>query len=361
MELSLAIPDLRKRLREAATDRAATREIGLRASREVLDRFTWDKTAAQVSDRLAALAAQSPTSRPRHSSPPRPLLSLVVAARNDEATLGELLGSLTSAVEETVVVDAESEDRTGLLAREYGAVVLKARWDSSWSQIWNRGLGRATSRWILCLRGDERIEDRQMRQLRKLLEELETGTAAVSLVQPVVHGDYPPVALRQIRVVRNHHQWFFDLRAGAIELSLTRGGGRSVPAEIPIESLAERHPPAERTSRYLQARQILQIDATELVNPFWPLFNLGRFHFAHGDYFHAECYLHDALRRLPATEPASREVLELLIHCHLRTGDPHRAEELRQEARGRFPGETTWTALQEAVGRLLRDSTQVSV
>jgi glycosyltransferase involved in cell wall biosynthesis len=54
-------------------------------------------------------------------SPPRPLLSVVVTVRNEEAHLGQLLDSLAAQEPpfEIVLVDAESRDRTVAIAEEF--------------------------------------------------------------------------------------------------------------------------------------------------------------------------------------------------------------------------------------------------
>ncbi len=84
-------------------------------------------------------------------------LSVLITAKNEEATLPGALASVAGwAAEVVVVVDAASTDRTEELAREAGARVCRNPFLSSAQQI-NFGLQLCCNPWVLVLDADERV------------------------------------------------------------------------------------------------------------------------------------------------------------------------------------------------------------
>lgn len=51
--------------------------------------------------------------------------SVIVPARNEEGTIGEVLGSVRNLTDDLIVVDGHSTDRTATIARQYGAKVVE--------------------------------------------------------------------------------------------------------------------------------------------------------------------------------------------------------------------------------------------
>ena len=78
--------------------------------------------------------------------------------RNEERDLGRCLASVTGVVDEIVVVDTGSTDRTAAIAAAYGARLLAHAWRDDFSAARNCALEHATGRWILVLDADEVLE-----------------------------------------------------------------------------------------------------------------------------------------------------------------------------------------------------------
>lgn len=77
---------------------------------------------------------------------------------NDEAdSLDACLTSLTGLVDEIVVVDTGSTDRTVAVAEQHGAVVAHEPWQGDFAAPRNRSLDLATGDWILAVDADEEV------------------------------------------------------------------------------------------------------------------------------------------------------------------------------------------------------------
>jgi glycosyltransferase involved in cell wall biosynthesis len=84
----------------------------------------------------------------------RPTVSLIVITRDEEALIGQCLGSAKSFCDELVVVDSLSTDRTVAIANDLGARVFQQEFTDYVRQK-QSALDRATSDWVLLLDADE--------------------------------------------------------------------------------------------------------------------------------------------------------------------------------------------------------------
>jgi glycosyltransferase involved in cell wall biosynthesis len=85
------------------------------------------------------------------------LLSAALIARDEEEFLGACLRSLDGLVDEVVVVDTGSADRTAQIAESQGARVFRAPWTDDFSAARNQALDLARGEWILYIDADERV------------------------------------------------------------------------------------------------------------------------------------------------------------------------------------------------------------
>ena len=88
----------------------------------------------------------------------QPTLSLAMMVRDEEEMLEEALLSVRDLVDEMIVMDTGSEDRTVEIARDLGATVSFFEWCDSFSAARNETLKRATGDWVFVLDADERVK-----------------------------------------------------------------------------------------------------------------------------------------------------------------------------------------------------------
>jgi hypothetical protein len=86
-----------------------------------------------------------------------PTITLCMIVRDEEAMLPGCFESVRELVDEIVVVDTGSVDRTRQIAEEAGAKVFERPWDNDFAAPRNLGIAHATSDWVLVLDADERL------------------------------------------------------------------------------------------------------------------------------------------------------------------------------------------------------------
>ncbi len=84
-------------------------------------------------------------------------LSAALIVRDEERFLDDCLDSLSGWVDEVVVVDTGSQDRTRDIARSRGARLLRHRWRDDFAAARNVALDACNGDWILYIDADERV------------------------------------------------------------------------------------------------------------------------------------------------------------------------------------------------------------
>ncbi|MBI5243325.1 MAG: glycosyltransferase [Elusimicrobia bacterium] len=95
-------------------------------------------------------------------------ISLCMIAKNEESCIAKALASVRDYVDEIILVDTGSTDKTCHIASCYGAKIYHHPWGDDFSESRNHSLGYATGDWILILDADETINYLDMIYLREL-------------------------------------------------------------------------------------------------------------------------------------------------------------------------------------------------
>ncbi len=168
--------------------------------------------------------------------PPRVSLCLIV--KNAEASLPACLASTADLVDEIILVDTGSTDRTKKVANDFNVRLVDFAWIDSFSAARNACLGHARGDWIFYLDADECLDEANREKLRALLGGLgKENTAYLMTVRSRLAKDRePPVAVARVCLFRNRpeHRWKYRVHEQILPALLATGA--SVHAtEVVIE------------------------------------------------------------------------------------------------------------------------------
>lgn len=96
-------------------------------------------------------------------------ISLCMIVKNEEDNILSCLASVKDAVDEMVIVDTGSEDRTLQILEEYGAYNHIFPWQNDFAAARNYALSKAKGQWILVLDADESLDESATLTLRNTL------------------------------------------------------------------------------------------------------------------------------------------------------------------------------------------------
>ena len=111
-----------------------------------------------------------------------PKITACLIARDEEGTIGSCLESLSGAVDEIVVLDTGSRDRTKRVARRHGARVADFPWVDDFSAARNHALDLARGEWILVVDCDEELSGPSRDRLRETVRDCSADGFSVELV-----------------------------------------------------------------------------------------------------------------------------------------------------------------------------------
>lgn len=98
------------------------------------------------------------------------LISLCMIVKNEENNITRSLESVKSLVDEMVIIDTGSEDKTVEKAKEFGAIIHYFPWQNDFSAARNYALTKAKGQWILFLDADEVLGKINANKFRKYLK-----------------------------------------------------------------------------------------------------------------------------------------------------------------------------------------------
>ena len=242
-------------------------------------------------------------------------ISLCMIVKDEEEMLPGCLEPLRGVVDEMIVVDTGSSDRTVEIAESFGAKVVSFPWNGSFSDARNASIEAASGDWLIYLDADEHMEAQDARHLRALLGR--TWREGFYLVETNYTGGSDAgsaVTHMALRVWRNRPRYRFS---GRIHEQKTHTMPTYLPERFETTTIRMRH------YGYLRSRitakdksrrniELLEIEARENPSPF-NRYNLGSEYLALGDAARAREHFdaawadlrqHDRWPSAPAAWPA---------------------------------------------------------
>lgn len=126
-------------------------------------------SAARSFAALQALVTVASRPRRRLTTGPRPLLSASLIVKDEQTALPTCLASLDGRVDELVVCDTGSSDRTVEIAEAFGARVVRTSWTHDFAAARNVPLAACQGAWVLSIDADERLVAPRAGDLRRAL------------------------------------------------------------------------------------------------------------------------------------------------------------------------------------------------
>ena len=95
-------------------------------------------------------------------------MSLCIITKNEEKYLEKCLNSVKNIVDEIIIVDTGSIDKTKETTKKFNAKIYDFKWNDSFSEARNFSISKATKDWILVLDADETISEKDTIKIKNL-------------------------------------------------------------------------------------------------------------------------------------------------------------------------------------------------
>lgn len=291
-------------------------------------------------------------------------LSLCMIVKDEEEMLPRCLEAVAGAVDEIVVVDTGSSDRTVEIARSFGARVIEHEWTGSFAEARNVSFEAATGDWVMYLDADEVLLHEDAERLRAL-----TGRVwreAFYLVETNFTGEFESstnVVHNALRVFRNRPEYRFE---GRIHEQIGHTLPRAIPERTEVSQVRVEHygylgavrDAKDKSKRNLE---LLERQVAEGIDTPFLHYNLGSEHLAMEDSETALVHFERSWAGIRGTSglnqnPFVPSLVSRRVRTRRDTGDLDGCDEAAREGLRVFPGFTDLVFEQALAAKARGDS-----
>jgi len=161
-------------------------------------------------------------------------ISFCMIVKNEEEVLHECLSSVKDLVDEIIIVDTGSTDRTKEIAFEYTDKVYDFEWIDDFSAARNFAFSKATMDYIFYMDADDVLSEEDREKFKKLKMEMSSDVDAVTMLYHLAYDEYnnPTFSYRRTRIVKRSRNFKWH---GAVHEYLEYGGN------VLVSDIAIRH------------------------------------------------------------------------------------------------------------------------
>jgi GT2 family glycosyltransferase/predicted Zn-dependent protease len=254
----------------------------------------------------------------------RQRVSLTMIVKNEEKNLADCLASVIDLVDQAVVTDTGSTDRTKEIAARFGPKVLVTDfpWVDSFAAARNESLRHATGNWVFWLDADDRLDYENRQKLRALFASLIDENAAYvmkCLCLPDPESRTGTV-VDHVRLFRNRPDLRWQHRVHEQILPAVRGSGGQVRwSDVIIHHTGYLDPALQRHKQQRNLRLLALEEAEQPDHPF-TLFNLGSAYQELGRLPEALAYFGRSLALSQPSDSIVRKLYALIAQGHRQLG-----------------------------------------
>ena len=266
-------------------------------------------------------------------------VSLCIIAKDEEAAIGRCLASVKNLVDEIILVDTGSTDKTCGIAAAHGAKVIPFTWDNDFSRARNFSLSYANSDWILLLDADEELLPASREPFIEFINTSPFDGCHFSMHNLLNHqGEF--TVHEAFRLLRNNGSYHFR---GAIHEQIVRKDGLPSPGAFTSDSriIVNHYGYLEEIVAAKKKRDrnipILEKEIAQDPHNAFTLFNLGNEYLAQNQTEEAYRYYRQAYGRMDVNQAYAPHLYYRMILCLKASKAYTQAIKLCDEALGIYP------------------------
>lgn len=123
-------------------------------------------------------------------------ISLCMIVKNEEEVLENCLSSIDDIVDEIIIIDTGSTDKTKEIAEQYNCKIFDFKWINDFSTARNYSFSKATKDYILWLDADDVLLEEDRKKLRKLKKTIDNEVDGYSMFYNYAFDDQGNVTLK---------------------------------------------------------------------------------------------------------------------------------------------------------------------
>jgi len=267
-------------------------------------------------------------------------ISACMIVKNEEELLERCLESIRDWVDEIILVDTGSTDRTVEIAKSYGATIFHQPWEGDFSKARNYSLEQATCDWVFVIDADECFYEEDVPKIIRLLNETEYSFISVNVLNVYGENEENMTFLPSERFFKRE----LNLRyTGIVHNQLEVPDGlRALRTDIRIKHYGYGLDPEKMRQKLARSRSLLEKQLAENPENAFANFNFAQLLRAGEDGFpkeNAPEIIRHATRGVELTDPSKNKEKHIHLMCldqlawtHFYIDEYDKAEEYAQRA-----------------------------
>lgn len=276
-----------------------------------------------ANDRTTQLQLCRPASAPKNEAGIS--ISACLIVKNEEDNLDACLDSLSGIVDEIVVVDTGSSDRSEEIARNHGAKVGRFEWCEDFSAARNHSIDLATGDWILWIDADERLTQDSKRSIFNAVSRPHLGGFNIEIINYVGNDETQDILNHwPCRLFRNMTNVRFEGRIHEqISPSLRKQGFPIATLEgATLLHYGYRKEAMDAKGKQERTIRMLKREVAENPDDSFQLFNLGNAYYVAEDWENSERYISTCLGGIPQYSDYGQLAYQSLAFCQIFQDNP---------------------------------------
>ncbi len=219
-------------------------------------------------------------------------LTLSMIVKNEEKYLKDCLESVKNIVNDIVIVDTGSTDRTLEIARGYNAKIYHFDWINDFSAARNYALQYSPGEWILYLDADERLDPLSVKEVKRLINRSDKVGYFCTVKSVDNNKEH---SIRYVRLFRNSKEIKFTGKVHEqIVPSLNENNYKLIHSSILINHVGYDITNTEKEKKANRNLEILLNEYNQNKSPYIA-YKIGQTYFLLGNYEQSTNYINDAI------------------------------------------------------------------
>jgi glycosyltransferase involved in cell wall biosynthesis len=135
---------------------------------------------------------------------PSQRLSLCLITKNEEKNIARCLESVQGVVDEIIVLDTGSTDKTVEIAKNYDAKIFYSEWKNDFATARNEAIEKATGDWILILDADEELKEESKGKIRFFMVDINEPLCYTIRIKNLTNKNEIQISNFMTRLLKNH-------------------------------------------------------------------------------------------------------------------------------------------------------------
>ena len=260
-------------------------------------------------------------------------ITACLIVRDEEKHLADCLESIKGFVDEIVIVDTGSKDKTVEIAKSFGARVEVHPWQDNFALHRNQSLDMATMQWILYIDADERVFEGDGEKIKEYLSNCKTGLAYAYVINSAPNGN--ETYLRQVRIIKRGEGFKYTGRIhNRLQIELGYEIGQS---PLRIKHLGYDLTPEDTAKKHNRTKTLLELEMKEFPDDANLMEHYAKHHRLEGEHKDPKVVMKYSAMAAGITDPRQHSdwwvhlrSLNLLSWSLLEMGKPKQAIETAQ-------------------------------